>query len=56
MRSSKIRDNMPHESFAERIGSVVAVGDEDGVLRITVHEVNQEFVAVIQRKRSHHVN
>ena len=56
VRSSKIRDNMPHESFAERIGGVVAVGDEDGVLRITVHEVNQELVAVIQRKRSHHVN
>ena len=47
---------MPHESFADRIGGVVAGGDEDGVLRITVHEDNQELVAVIRRKRSHNVN
>ena len=55
-RSSKIRDNMPHESFADRIGRVVAGGYEDGVLRIAVHEDNQELVAVIRRERSHNVN
>ena len=55
-RRSKIRDNMPHESFADHIGGVVAGGDEDGVLRITVHEDNQELVAVIRRERSHYVN
>ena len=47
---------MPHESFADRIGGVVAGGNEDDVLRITVHEDNQELVAVIRRKRSHNVN
>ena len=55
-RSSKIWDNMPHESFADRIGGVVAGGDEDGVLRIAAHEDNQELVAVIWRERSHNVN
>ena len=54
--SSEIRDNMPHESFADRVGGVVAGGDEDGVLRIAVHEDSQELVAVIRRKRSHNVN
>ena len=47
---------MPHESFADHIGGVVAGGDADGVLRITVHEDNQELVAVIRRKWSHNVN
>ena len=56
VRSSKIRDNMPHESFADRIGGVVAGGDEDGVLRTAVHEDNQELVAVIRRERSYNVN
>ena len=31
-RSAKIRDDMAHESFADRIGSVVAGGNEDGVI------------------------
>ena len=54
-RNSKIRDNMPYESFADHIGGVIAGGDEDGVLRIAVHEDNQELVAVIRRERSHNV-
>ena len=55
-RSAKIRDNMTHESFADRIGGVVAGGNEDGVLRITFHEDNQELVAVIWRELSYNVN
>ena len=55
-RSAKIRDNMAHESFTDRIGGVVSGGDEDGLLRITVLEDNQELVAVIWRERSHNVN
>ena len=30
-RSDKIWDNMAHESFADRIGGVVAKGNEDGI-------------------------
>ena len=55
-RSAKIRDNMAHESFADRIGGEVAGGNEDGVFRITVHEDNHELMAVIWRERSHNVN
>ena len=55
-RSSEVWDNMPHESFADRVGSVVAGGDEDGVLRIAVYKDNQELVAVVRREWSHNVN
>ena len=31
-RSPEIRDNIPHEGFADCVGGVIAGGDEDGVL------------------------
>ena len=47
---------MAHESFADRIGGVVAGRDEDGVFRIAIHKYDQEFLAVVRRQRSHNVN
>ena len=47
---------MAHEGFADRVGGVVAGGDEDGILRIAVHDDDQELMAVVRRKRSHNVN
>ena len=31
-RSAKVWDHMVHEGFADCVGSVVAVGDEDSIL------------------------
>ena len=55
-RGAKVRDRMAHESFADRIGGVVAGWDEDGVFGIAIHKYNQEFLAVVRRQRSHNVN
>ena len=55
-RSLKIRNNMQHERLADCVGGVVAGWDEDGILRVAVHEDDQELVAVIWREWSHNVN
>ena len=47
---------MPHESFADHVGGMVAGGDEGGALQIAVYEDKQELVAVVRREWSHNVN
>ena len=54
--SPEIRDNMPHEGFADSVGGVIAGWDEDGILRVAVYEDDQDLMAVIWRERSHNVN
>ena len=56
MRNAEVRDHVVHEGFADRVGGVVAGGDEDSIFGITIHKNDQEFMAVVRRQRSHNVN
>ena len=47
---------MAHEGFADRVGGVVAGGDEDDILRIAIHEDDRELMAVVRKKLSQNVN
>ena len=47
---------MEHEGFADRVGGVVAGWDEDGIVGITIHKHDQEFLAVNRGQRSDNVN
>ena len=55
-RGAKVRDHMANESFADRIGGVVAGWDEDGVFGRAIHKYDQELLAVARKQRSHNVN
>ena len=55
-RSAEVRDHVEHEGFTDRVGGVVAGGDEDSILGIAIHKNNQEFMVVVRRQRSHNVN
>ena len=55
-RSAEVWDHVAHESFAERVGDVVARRDEDSILGIAIHKNDQEFMAVVLRQRPHNVN
>ena len=55
-RSAEVRDHVAHEGFADRVGGVVAGGDEDSIFGIAIHKNDQEFMAVVRRQRSHTVN
>ena len=47
---------MAHKGFADCISGMVAGGNEDGILRESIHKDNQELVAVVREKWSHNDN
>ena len=47
---------MAQEGFAHSVRGMIAGGNEDGVLRATIHEHDEEFLAVIGWQRSHNVD
>ena len=55
-RSAEVGDHVAHEGFADRVGGVVARRDKDGILGVTIHKHDQEFMAVVRRQRSHNAN
>ena len=55
-RSAELWDHVAHEGFADRVGGVIAGGDEDSIFGIAIQKNDQEFMAVVRWQRSHNVN
>ena len=55
-RGAEVGDHVAQEGFAYRANGMITGGNEDGVLRVTIHEHDEEFLAVISWQRSHNVD
>ena len=44
---AKVWHDMPEESFAHCACGVIARGYKDGILRITIHKHDEEFLSVV---------
>ena len=46
-RGAEVGDHVAQESFAHRVRGMIAGGNEDGILGVTIHEHDEEFLVVI---------